>query len=344
MNIPDRLKNIRQHLQQAKQLSGEARGSFKQVESGSENAGSLLSTVSQDLFQAGLVDRRGALVGAAQRAEESLVEVQEHHETVVDGYGALTEIDPVLQDSLYAAKMEADALGVPSNETWFLRNAIDSAQRESGYANQSLKEIDKSLFGIEGELNGVMENATELGTVPAWRNNRPRHGHGGWRDNNDNCAPTGDNRWRGRRYHSGGGQRWREKMAARILERRNRGRAIDEAAGKLDNPFAEMDTSADRGARHQLEVGNYVDQALRYVDELEMKLSAANQPKPQPRFQPQPISFTPSPVIPQPVAVESPTAPLPVWDTPLAPQPAPAPAPAPEQKRRGFFKKPWKTS
>jgi hypothetical protein len=331
MNVNDKLNLIRQQLRAAKALSGQAQTAFKKVEGGAENASSLLGNVSRDIFEAGLASQRRALKGAAERAEETLGEVQVQHGQVVEDLEHLQDIDPGLIEALANAKQEAEALGLPTNDTWFLRNAIDSAQREEDYASQSTREIDKSLWGIEGELGGALESAGDLSTS---------HWGGGW-----NHGRGWNHHDRGhhsrRRHHWGGNDRFRERLQNRIQERHNQARSIDEAAGKLDNPFDDIDRSADRGSRHQLDVSSYVDQALRWVDDLEMKFSRANQPPRQSMPVAPPVVYNPPvynpPVVKQPLEVPSPTAPIPTLETPPQSPPSP-PQPEPE----GFFKRPWR--
>ena len=320
MNIPEKLNVIRQQLRQVKDLSGQAKQAFGQVEKGSEQAATALNAISNDVFEAGLSRQRWALGAAGRRSEERLGEVVTHHDQVVTDLDVLFDADPTIQEALYTAKREAESLGLPTNSTWLLRNAIDSAGREEHSASQATHEIDRSLTGMESELEGVLENATEVGKAPA--RHGYRHGYGRGERRERSCS-------------SWGGNNFRERWQARIYEKRQRARELDETTSKLDNPFRDIDRSAERGARHQSEVADYADQALRWVDQLEQEYnSTVNKPKPK---------AVPSPVVQRPVP--SPTAPLPVFETPPVPKATPKPPPPaePVPKPEGFFSKPWRS-
>lgn len=336
MNVPEQLNFIRQQLHQVKQASGQATRAFGLVEKGSEQAADLLTTISNDMFEAGISNRRWDLGSAARRAEERLGEVVVHHDQVVTDLDTLYDADPTIQEALYQARAQVDSLGLPSNSTWLLRNAIDSAKREEDYATAATDEIDRSLTGMESELSSVLDSAAEVGKRPT---HRWGHGYG-----------PGRGGWgRGRRERSCNtwqGQHFRERWQQRLLERRQRARALDESTGKLDNPFRDIDRSAERGARHQAEVVDYVNQALRWVDQIEQEYLTSRAKEPAPRPGATPGRSTPAPARPMP----SPTAPVPVFDSPVAPRPTPpaptpTPAPAPpagqEPKPEGFFKKRW---
>lgn len=309
MNVPEKLNLIRQHLSLVKTSSGQARQAFGKVEKGSEEAANLLNSISHDMFEAGLSNRRWALTAAGRRAEERLGEVVVHHDQVVTDLDTLYEAEPSIQDALYQAKREVETLGLPSNSTWLLKNAIDSAHREGESAIRATDEIDRSLTGMESELTGVLDNAVEVGKQP-----RHRWGHGG-----------GWGRRRERSCNTWNGQHFRERWQARLYEKRQRARALDETTSKLDNPFRDIDRSAERGSRHQAEVIDYVDQALRWVDQLEQEYIVAQKSKPK--------KPAPPPTAPKP-------APLPVFQAPL-PGSGSSPQP-PEPKPEGFFKKPWR--
>ncbi len=328
MNVRDRLQTIRGHLHQARAMSGQARDAFGKVEKGSEQAASLLGTVSKDVFESGLSNRHWAINGASERAEESLLQVVTHHDQVVEDLDVLFEADPTIADALSNARREAEALGMPSNTAWLLRNAIDSAQREEDYAAHSTNEIDRSISGVGGELEAVLENATELGKRP---------------ERNGNWRHRGGPRRRDRHHNGGGwrGQRFRERWQARVDEKRRNARELDQTTSRLDNPFQDIDRASERGARHQWEVTQQVDQALRWVDQMEQEfLLAEGRPAAPPVARPIPPA-PPSPVAPVPI-FDLPTWPLapPTAPSP-APTPAPAPTPNPGARPEGFFKKPW---
>ena len=320
--IPEKLGLIRQHLQAAKAASGGATGAFGKVEKGSEQAAKLLTDISNDVFEAGLSSRRWALSGAGQRAEERLGEVVEHHDQVVTDLDTLFEADPAIHEALYQAKEQAESLGLPTNSTWLLRNSIDSARREEDNASAAADEIDKSLTGMEAELGSVLETATEVGKEPrgGWRHG---YGHPGRRERSCNT-------W--------SGQSFRERWQQRIYERRQRAHSLDESTGKLDNPFRDIDRSAERGARHQNDVVEYVDQALHWVDQLEQEYKNSQVVK-------EPAPKAVQPPVAAPVYIPILTDPV---VTPAKPTPPPAPVPplpvksdTPPQRGEGFFTKPW---
>lgn len=328
MNVPEKLNLIRQHLHQVKNASSQASEAFEKVEEGSEQAAELLSGISNDVFEAGLSSRRWELGSAGRRAEEGLGEVVLHHDQVVADLDSLYEADPIIQESLYQAKKEVEALGLPSSTTWLLRNALDSAQREEDYATAATDEIDRSLTGMESELSGVLETAVEVGKRPSYRWGQG-HGHGYGRDWGRGRRERSCNTWEG--------QNFRDRWQQRVLEKRQNARALDESTGRLDNPFRDIDRSAERGARHQGDVIDYVEQALHWVDQVEQEYLVADAPLPQAK---QPAS----PPVPQQFFFASPTGPVTVSPPPApAPAPAsvPAPVPAPGAKPEGFFKKPW---
>lgn len=296
-------------------MSGQAKQAFGKVEKSSEKAAAVLGAISKDVFESGMSNQRGAISGASRRAEEKLGEVVEHHGQVVQDLDVLFDADPNIATALLSARREAESLGLPTNATWLLRNSIDSAQREEDYAARSTIEIDRSLTGVESKLESVLSSATELGKTPG------RWGSGG----------LGSGRWRHRHHHRGGGwkgQQFRERWQARVQERRMRARELDDVTSKLDNPFQEIDRSSERGARHQVEVSNHVDQALKWVDQLEREYAGRPGNGRPPAGAP-PVARRPSP---------SPTAPIPILDNPTQPTP-PAAQPQPD----GFFRKPWRS-
>lgn len=321
--IPEKLSLIRQHLQTVKAASGQATGAFSKVEKGSEQAAQVLTAISNDVFEAGLSNRRWALTGAGQRAEERLGEVVEHHDQVVGQLDTLFETDPTIQEALDRAKAETESLGLPSNSTWLLRTSIDSAKREEDYAVQATDEIDKSLAGMESELNGVLETASEVGKEPQWRHG---YGHRGRRERHCNT-------WNG--------QSFRERWQARIYERRQRAKSLDESTSRLDNPFRDIDRSAERGARHQAEVVDYADQALRWVDQLEQEYLRSQATAARPR------AVAPPSAAPVYVPILTDPVPAPTIESRPAPPPASVPSPPPAVKKdppprgEGFFTKPW---
>lgn len=332
MNVRERLQSLRGHLSQARGMSGQAREAFGKVEKGSEQAATLLGTIAQDAFESGISNRHWAIGGAGRRSEERLIEVVGHHDQVVGDLDTLFEADPTIADALGNARREAESLGLPTNTSWLLRNAIDSAQREEDYAAQSTNEIDRSITGVGNELEAVLDSATELGKRPE-HNWRHRNGH--WNRHRRNHDSGGG--WRG--------QRFRERWHARIDEKRRNARDLDQSTSRLDNPFQDIDRASERGARHQVEVSQHVDQALRWVDQIEQEYLAGMGGGPA----------TPAPR-PVPPSVPSPVAPIPIFDLPTwpptagrSPSPAPTPAPAPSpppvppatSKPEGFFKKPW---
>lgn len=345
----ERLSNIRQHLTYAKELSGAAREAFSGAEKDGESASKILKTVSQDVFEAGIARRPGrALSDAGERAEESLNQVVEHHVGISEDLSELREIDPELEKALYYARTEVERLGA-GTETWLLRNAIDSAQREEGNSSASLFEMERSIYGVDKELGQASESAGKVSS-PSVGGEWGRRGggsYGRWR---------GRGQWQGHRHthghHGGGGgprgnfaNQWRERFETRMREMKQRGRALEETANRLDNPFEAVDASAQRGQRYQENLTQYVDQALVYVSQLERRLSA----------QPPRVSPAPSPVQPNLPPVHTPAnpaAPIPIFDTPtwplpgapVQPAPQPTPEPVPPQKSEGFFKKPWRPS
>ncbi len=371
----ERLAAARQHLLYAKQLSGSAVEAFRSAEQDGESASTLLKALSQDVFEAGIARRpTRALSGAGERAEETLEQVVGHHQEISADLTELRDIDPELEQALFYARSEIEKVG-SNGDTWLIRNAIDSAQREESNASTSMFEMERSLYGVDKELGKASESAGSIDaptTGSDWgqrggfgrgrgrwgglgggpggygrRWGRPHgqgHGHGYGRDG----------RWSGR-----GGPRpdfarqWRERWETRVREVRQRGAALEETANRLDNPFEAVDASAQRGQRYQRNLGEYVDQALLYVDQLERRM--ATQPPVTPSRSvptpPAPTSPAPTPpVVPQPSA-PIPIFDLPHWPLPSSPTPAPSPTPSPAplpaespSKPEGFFKKPWRGS
>lgn len=180
---------------------------------------------------------------------------------------------------------------------------------------------------MESELTSVLETATEVGKQPRW-GWRHGYGHRGRRE---------------RQCNTWNGQSFRERWQARIYERRQRARSLDESTSRLDNPFREIDRSAERGARHQAEVVDYADQALRWVDQLEQEYlssqaaAAAKTRAVRPPTAPVYVPILNNPV-PAPVA---PSRPAPLPPSPAVPPTPPVVKKDPPPPGEGFFTKPW---
>ena len=355
----ERLAAVRQHLLYAKQLSGSAHRAFVGAEKESEGASSLLKAVSRDVFEAGISKRpTRELSEAGERAEESLGLVVEHHQEVSFNLSELRDIDRELEQALYFARTEVDKFG-GGGDTWLIRNAIDSAQREEVQSSNSMFEMERSLYGVDKELGKATEGATGIDGPGDWQRGGPGRWRGRW------GGPRGryGHRWggghqrahgRGDGFRSNIARQWRERWETRIREVRQRGNDLEQSANRLDNPFEAVDASAQRGQRYQQNLGSYVDQALLFVDQLERRLATQPQPtNPAPR--------APFPPAPTPAPTPSPSAPIPIFDTPgwsqppvATPAPTPTPTPAPNPtappaappagKPEGFFKKPWRPS
>lgn len=360
LSAKERLAAVRQHLLYAKQLSGSASQAFYGAEKDSESASALLKAVSQDVFEASISRRpTRSLSQAGERAEESLNQVIEHHREISDDLAELRDIDPELEQALHYARSEVDKLGAGA-DTWLIRNAIDSAQREEVNSSGSFLAMERSLYGLDRELGNASESAGGLDT--------PSTGRGGLGRPEGRWGGRGSygHRWGGRHRHRGphgygrGGPRpnfasqWRERWESRIREIRQKGAALEESANRLDDPFKVVDSSAERGQRYQANLSGYVDQALLFVDQLERRL--ASQPAP---VTPAPSAPAPAPARPQPTpAPAPPSAPIPIFDTPhwplpqnpstppapAPPAPVPTPAPAePPPAPEGRFKRPWRS-
>lgn len=347
----ERLAAVRQHLLYAKELSGSASQAFYGAEKDSESASALLKAVSQDVFEASISRRpTRSLSQAGERAEESLNQVIEHHREISDDLAELRDIDPELEQALHYARSEIDKLGAGA-DTWLIRNAIDSAQREEVNSSGSFLAMERTLYGLDRELGSASESAGGLDT--------PAAGGGAWRERGGLGRPGGrwggrgsyGRRWGGHHRHRGphghgrGGPRpnfarqWRERWETRIREIRQKGAALEESANRLDDPFKLVDSSAERGQRYQANLSSYVDQALLFVDQLERRL--ASQPAPiTPAPSGPPVAPSPHPSHPLPTPTPAPpSAPIPIFDTPhwsLPQNPSTPPA-------EGRFKRPWRS-
>lgn len=333
--LGNNLSYIRSQLSAASNLSAKADGSYRLVESSSSQAGSILKDISQDIFQAGISDKRGALREAAQRTEQKLDLVKGHHDQLTASFDTILDIDPAIGKALQNAKAAAERLGLATNDTWLLRNSIGSAQTQAGYAFSASNEIDRKLWGVDRELLGTIDKAGDMSSGSGWGRGG---GYGGGYGGHHRGGYGGHDGGSRRHHHGSGGygnwgaqrSRFRERLEARIKEQRERGRAMDEAVTKLGNPFSDIHRAAVRGSSYQRALVGSISEALRWADDLEKKFSSGRPPVPK----------RPSPTNP-PLKPPANEAPPPTRPAPPASPPPPASPEAPKDPD-DFFKGPWR--
>ena len=154
MTINDSLNLIRQHLTTARGLSQQCGEAFAKVEEDGDAAGTIVSGFSGEVYQASSDDESTNSADAGMSATRGLGALGGRHEATSKDLGTVKSLEPQLAEALKAAQAAVYTLGIPDVDSWFVRNALDSAQRERGYAEDSSVEIAASLrdAGYEFDL------------------------------------------------------------------------------------------------------------------------------------------------------------------------------------------------
>jgi hypothetical protein len=154
VTINDSLNLIRQHLTTAKGLSQQSGAAFAQVEEDGDAASAIVSGFSGEVYQASNDDESTNSAQAGMGAARGLDVLGGQHEAVGEDLGTVKSLEPQLVEALRAAQDASYTLGIPDVDSWFVRNALDSALREGEYAEDSSDEIADSLrdAGYEFDL------------------------------------------------------------------------------------------------------------------------------------------------------------------------------------------------
>lgn len=162
MSITDSLNLVRQQLGTARGLAEQSGAAFAKLDEDTGVASSMISGFSSDVYNAGSDDENTDSAPLGANALRGLGAVAGQQGTVRSDLAGLRALEPRLEAALKAAMAAARSLAVRDVDRWFVTNAIDSAQRESGEASQNSGEIASLLGEADNELASARGSASAV--------------------------------------------------------------------------------------------------------------------------------------------------------------------------------------